>query len=1047
MNISIICACKNRLPALTVSLNSWLLHDDIFEVIIVDWSSDKWISHLTKIDPRVKVIRVENEKYFNQPQPLNMAADFATGDYILKMDCDYVLNPYFNFLDAYKVDENKFVCGQDSYVCKHEYWNESVNGYTIDLKSMPTTEILRYALSYSPYFKYLTGLLFITRENFWKSGGYDERMGEYYAFEDDQLVQRLTLMGLECIKLNQDNNFMHLPHPDNKRFENFRGNSENGDSKEIEHVKSQILNSEISDDQRWNLEYLLAKLHVEENKKLYSKMENPYIERIYHWNIRDLGGNEYYATRNNFPEGNNPLSDLTLVSYINLVESEDRRRAMDSSLRKYNIPNKRIFSSHRFGSEKCHYKDKVFGKYIDSLNDGTKGCCASHLEAIKNWYEEKYHSYYDGYVSREYGFFCEDDLDFSTVDYWNFTWKEFIENLPDDWGCIQLTTIRDNIGDIHLRERYWDDWSVTAYIMKRSYAKEIIDRYIVGDEYHLDIIDSDAMPLIENILFSGIGKVYTIPLFVENVEFASTFEGRDDDVKNGQKNNHYSTHKYVLDWWKNIGKFKKIEEIMGTNSLIPQKVFQIKKNNQSQINSFDIKKIINPAEPVENLSTSKSKTELEELLTQYSLDTENSQLNFNLGLWYEKNGHNSAALSYFLRAAERSSDDLLAYESLIHASNSYDRQGTRDQTAKGLLQQALCVRPDRPEAYYLLAKFSEKRQWWQDAYILSKLAIETCDHDCPPLSTDVEYLGKYGLYYQKANAAWWWGKGDECRELYKYIIDNFNISDHDRNLITTRLKEIGLDIYKIKSPTTSDENINGITFSFPEGFDWGNLTYDDMITIDREIVHEKVYRFMKDVKEGDVVMDVGASVGAYTISILDQKPSKVYCIEPSKKLLKTLIANCADKLFEVENNPLVLVNKAIVESSEDKINIFGGDETYTTIKFNELINNYSIERVNFMKIDCEGGEYSIFNDNTIDYLKNNVDFIAMEIHLNYDNYREKFKNFRDNYLKQFNDYEAMSCTRQNISWGQSIPLNEKIFDDNFIDNYTCEFMIYINNKN
>lgn len=194
---------------------------------------------------------------------------------------------------------------------------------------------------------------------------------------------------------------------------------------------------------------------------------------------------------------------------------------------------------------------------------------------------------------------------------------------------------------------------------------------------------------------------------------------------------------------------------------------------------------------IQNIINFEFENELDLLLTKYALDTENAKYNFDLGLWYEKNGHNSAALSYFLRASERSDDDILAYESLIHASNAYDRQGTRDHTAKGLLQQALCLLPDRPEAYYLLARFSERRQWWQDCYIFSSWGLEKCNHDCPPLSTDVEYLGKYGLYFEKAVSAWWWGKGDESRKLYRFILDTFNLYEHDYNLISTRLEEIG----------------------------------------------------------------------------------------------------------------------------------------------------------------------------------------------------------------------------------------------------------------
>jgi tetratricopeptide (TPR) repeat protein len=321
------------------------------------------------------------------------------------------------------------------------------------------------------------------------------------------------------------------------------------------------------------------------------------------------------------------------------------------------------------------------------------------LKAIKDWYEN---------TEEEYGFFCEDDLSLDTVTYWEFSWGDFIKNLPNDWQCVQLMCIRGEFDDIKLRSRYWDDWSATAYILKRTYAKVLIDSYIKEESYHLELSDVEVMPLIENILFASTNKCYTIPLFVENIDFKSTFEGDDDDVKDGQKRNHYFTHDFVLNWWKEHGNSTTIEVLMG-----------------------------NQMKTIESLLDVNDKTELEVLLTKYALDPENPEHNFNLGIWYEDARHNSAALSYFLRCAERTEDDLLAYESLIHASNAYERQGTRDTTSKGILQQALCIMPKRPEAYYLLARFTEKRECWQECYILCHWALEFCDFECESLKTDV----------------------------------------------------------------------------------------------------------------------------------------------------------------------------------------------------------------------------------------------------------------------------------------------------------------------
>ena len=114
MSVSLICACKNRKAPLKISLSSWLLFKEITEIIIVDWSSDESLRELIHLDPRIKVINVPNQIYFNQPQPLNLAAKISTGDYILKVDTDYILNPYHDFFGHYKNGKPRGLWGVDS---------------------------------------------------------------------------------------------------------------------------------------------------------------------------------------------------------------------------------------------------------------------------------------------------------------------------------------------------------------------------------------------------------------------------------------------------------------------------------------------------------------------------------------------------------------------------------------------------------------------------------------------------------------------------------------------------------------------------------------------------------------------------------------------------------------------------------------------------------------------------------------------------------------------------------------------------------------------
>jgi len=156
-------------------------------------------------------------------------------------------------------------------------------------------------------------------------------------------------------------------------------------------------------------------------------------------------------------------------------------------------------------------------------------------------------------------------------------------------------------------------------------------------------------------------------------------------------------------------------------------------------------------------------------LIELSLDTENAEKNYNLAKWYENWGHTAPAHTYYLRAAERAEDDNLAYQALIRASFCYKSQGSRDGTEKVLLENALNLLPQRPEAYYFLSLLYERKTEWQNSYTYANLGLQ--QNDCESLDLP-EFHGKYLLIFQKAVAAWWWGKGMESRKLFHSLVDN-----------------------------------------------------------------------------------------------------------------------------------------------------------------------------------------------------------------------------------------------------------------------------------
>lgn len=188
-NISVVTALKNRSEALAVSLPSWLNKPEIKEIIIVDWSSKDYnLKLLEGLDPRIKVITVKNEKHFHIAKAYNLGFKHATENYIMKLDVDYVLNPYVPLSGLLNLDwESEFMTG---------LWS------------------LRDKDNNIGFIEHLQGMICIKKEFFEEAGGYNESFTGY-GYEDTELYTILEKLGLHRKHINIGRNFVpvfHIPH-------------------------------------------------------------------------------------------------------------------------------------------------------------------------------------------------------------------------------------------------------------------------------------------------------------------------------------------------------------------------------------------------------------------------------------------------------------------------------------------------------------------------------------------------------------------------------------------------------------------------------------------------------------------------------------------------------------------------------------------------------------------------------------------------------------------------------------------------------------------
>lgn len=148
-----------------------------------------------------------------------------------------------------------------------------------------------------------------------------------------------------------------------------------------------------------------------------------------------------------------------------------------------------------------------------------------------------------------------------------------------------------------------------------------------------------------------------------------------------------------------------------------------------------------------------------------------------------------------------------------------------------------------------------------------------------------------------------------------------------------------------------------------------------------EIIERDEYRLSRFVGlKGEVLLDIGANNGLVTLILASQNPdSRIISLEPSPRLAEVIRHNIAQNGLE----NVVFVNKALDEqlgetelflatscsgassTSVKDVMSFAAFEgppqsvRVPTTTFDELVEQFSLDRIAYLKIDCEGGEYSL----------------------------------------------------------------------------------------
>ncbi|OIQ05905.1 MAG: hypothetical protein AUK59_01995 [Candidatus Altarchaeum sp. CG2_30_32_3053] len=199
--------------------------------------------------------------------------------------------------------------------------------------------------------------------------------------------------------------------------------------------------------------------------------------------------------------------------------------------------------------------------------------------------------------------------------------------------------------------------------------------------------------------------------------------------------------------------------------------------------------------------------------------------------------------------------------------------------------------------------------------------------------------------------------------------------------------EISILIIKGRKPTTVILR-NGIQIDAPED--------NTLVEMVQEIFFKNVYNPVDlSIKTSDIVVDIGANIGVFTLFAAYKTQNIVYAFEPFPKNVEFLNRNIhTNDLHNILTHCVAVSDKIgstklfLIEISGGHLlfdhNIKGKLEKYVevpTITLQRIMDDKNLEYIDFLKLDCEGAEGSILMSTPKDYLKR-IRKITMEFHDN-----------------------------------------------------------------
>jgi len=248
----------------------------------------------------------------------------------------------------------------------------------------------------------------------------------------------------------------------------------------------------------------------------------------------------------------NKLNNFGPIYLINLKDHTHRLNNAKKEFKKYNITNYKVVEA--IDGRNTDLSNILVGSY-PNLTSSEIGCIASHIKALYHWLETS---------DSDYAIIMEDDFSFDTVQYWHWDWDYVVNNIPKDADIVQMIMIKNDPikFSLHKKEPFDKNkimsysWSTACYLIKRSYAKKIVDLHYIKGKYKLD--NHGFKNQAADVILYNLGNAYSIPLFTHILDIKNSINKKHEDFHNKSKRN-------IDLWWKNNSFLYNKEEFFDLN--------------------------------------------------------------------------------------------------------------------------------------------------------------------------------------------------------------------------------------------------------------------------------------------------------------------------------------------------------------------------------------------------------------------------------------------------------------------------------------------------